>query len=109
MRRISSTPAALGGSVTLYPGESGSGIWDGAKAHGMGIAPREERSPRHGANGVDMKIDIAQPLLRYPIEDRRIHRSAERARRAEAEVVANDHEYVRSTFRRLERLRPVLR
>src|ERR1700722_507885 len=89
--------------------ESDSALRDEAKAHGVGIAPREKSRPRRGANGGSMKIGVAQSLLRDPIEHRRIHRAAECGRRAEADVVAKDHEDVGSTFRGLERLRPVLR
>ncbi len=51
-----------------------------------------------------MEAVVPEPVVREAFEGRRLTRSAERRRRTEAGVVDQDHEHVRRTLRRPQRL-----
>ena len=83
------------------------GLRDGAHADGMAVAPGEQRGTRRGTHGRGVKVGEAQPLLRQPVERRRIRRPAERAHVAVADVIAHDEQHVGRALRRPQRLGPI--
>ena len=80
------------------PGE----LRDASHADRVMVAPREQRGPRRRAHRCDVEAVVAQPLLGHPVEVRSVDRPAERARVAEAGVVDQHDQHVRSSLRRLD-------
>ena len=71
------------------------------------LRPVSRRGTRRGAHGRGVEVGEAQPLLRQPVEHRRIGRPAERAHVAVADVVAHDEQHVGRALRRPQRLGPI--
>ena len=68
---------------------------DAAHAHAVVVAPTQQRGSGRRAQGRGMEPRVLEPAGREPLERRRVARSAEGARCAEADVVKEDDEDVR--------------
>ena len=80
--------------------EAGAGLHDDAGGAGVVVATREQRRARRRAQGRGVELRVAQPLAREPVHRRGRDRPAERAGRAEADVVGQEHQDVRGSLRR---------
>jgi hypothetical protein len=74
----------------------------------MVIAPGQQRRSGRRAKSSGMKLGVAKAFPRQPIHRRRRNRPAERAARAEANIVGYDQENVRCSCRRRHLLWEVL-
>ncbi len=80
---------------------------DDAGVHRVMVATGDERRARWRAERGRVELGVAQAVLRQPIQGRRVHRTAEGARRAVADVVEQDQQDVGRPFRRLHGFREV--
>ena len=78
----------------------GRDLGDAAHADRVMVAAGEQRLPRRRAQGGRVEARVAQPALRELLEVRRLARAAERAGRAVADVVDEDHQHVGRALRR---------
>ena len=76
------------------------------EAHRVMVASRDNRRPRRRAERRGVEIRVTQPALRDAIQCRRRNDAAERARRAEADVVRHDEQHVGRALRRHDARRP---
>ncbi len=70
----------------------------------MVIVAGKERLTRRGAERRRMELRVTQPFLRERIERGHVDAPAEGARRAEAYIIEQNHDYVGRTFGRPEQL-----
>ena len=80
-------------------GERGGQLHDGAGVVDVMIAARQQGGSRGRAEGGRVEAVEFQAVGRQFLERRHVHRSAERARRAEPDVVDEHHHHVRGTSR----------
>ena len=79
-------------------------LGDAAHAHAVVVPPAEQRRAGRRAQGGGVEPGVLEPVRREALEGRRVARSAEGARGAEAHVVDEDDEHVRGAGRRPDRL-----
>ena len=102
---------AIAGNGRVVPRERPGELAHHAEADPMMVTPRHQGGPRGRTKRRDVEAVVAQPVLREPRVIRRLDRTAERARIAEARVVDQHEQNVRRTlrWRDVRRLIPVRR
>ncbi len=85
----------------VVPREGAGELAHHAEADPVVVAPRQQRRPGRRAERRDVEAVVAQPVLREPRVVRRLDRTAEGARVAEAGVVDQDEQHVRRALGRL--------
>ena len=92
------------GANRVVPGRRGGELRDDPHPHRVVVAPRQQRSPRRGAQRRRVEAVVLQAVPGQPLSRRRRARPAERARGGEADVVEQDDEHVGRARRWPQRL-----
>ena len=99
-RAVFADDAVVAGKARGYFG-------DHAETRRVVVAAGDQRRARRRAERGGMELRVAQPRLRDAIQGRRRDDAAERARRAEADVVGHDQQHVGRALGRHDGRRPV--
>jgi hypothetical protein len=68
---------------------------DHAHPHRMVVTAGEQRRPRRRAQRRGVEAVVLQPARRQPLRSRCLTRPAKRARRAETDIIKQDHQHIR--------------
>jgi hypothetical protein len=92
------------GANRVVPRRRGGELRDDPHSHRVVVAPRQQGSPRRGAQRRRVEAVVLQAVPGQPLSRRRRARSAERARSGKADVVEQDDKHVGRASRWLQRL-----
>ena len=92
------------GTHPTRPGSRGRGLGDHPHPDGVMVAPREQRRTCRRTQRGRVEPSVGQPTTLQALRHRHPHRATERTRRAEPDIVQQDHENIRCALRRQQRL-----